>query len=536
MLKKEILKTIRKPLILEIIFFLICTSSAALIPYMNKLLFDESSLKDVNFLLKLILVYALLIISRNLFSYLTQLYEWKIEKKYAVHFRTRVFNCSYNKRAYEYNNLSTGEYVSLIDNNIDAISEEYIEPLYNIINSIFQLLVNGFILFIFIDWRIALTIFIASILSLFIPKLTAENLSNKRNDYIKQLAKYISTVTDLFEGNFGLDKKSKENIKKYQKKKLIITENKKYVWGTYKSLLDIGNSVVMDIIAISAFVIVGFLLIKKEITIGTGVATLGYISSFIYPIRTILKSVNSIHSANYVIKDLEKFLFINNQIDDDTLNEIMEIGEIETIEFENVYLKRGDFELKNFSYIFEKGKSYALIGSSGAGKSTILEILCGSIKIDKGSIKINGIEVNNYLDIIAMNYFSVIKQKTHIFNADYSSNITNFGAYNVKDIKRGLLDEKMLNNLSNKNSNKLSGGEKQILSILKSSISNKRILLFDEVCSAIDKNNLGKVRTYIDNIDYDILIEISHHLDNDLDRYSSILKLKNGELESVVDI
>ncbi len=397
MLKKEILKTIRKPLLLEIIFFLICTTSASLIPYMNKVLFDESGFKDVNFLLKLILVYLLLIISRNLFSYLTQLYEWKIERKYAVHFKTKVFNCAYNKRAFEYNDLSTGEYVSLIDNNIDAISEEYIEPLYNIINSIFQLLVNGFILFIFIDWRIALTIFISSIISLFIPKLRAENLSIKRNDYIKQLAKYISVVTDLFEGNFGLDKKSKENIKKYQEKNLLATENKKYRWGIYKSLLDIGNSVVMDIIALSAFAIVGVLLIKNEISIGTGVATLGYISSFVYPIRTILKCTNSIHSANYVIKDLEQFLFSDSQIDDDTLNKIMKIGEIDTIEFKDVCLKRGDFELKNFSSTFEKGKTYALIGPSGSGKSTILEILSGEVKIDKGSIRINGIELNKPL-------------------------------------------------------------------------------------------------------------------------------------------
>ncbi len=135
-----------------------------------------------------------------------------------------------------------------------------------------------------------------------------------------------------------------------------------------------------------------------------------------------------------------------------------------------------------------------------------------------------------------MNYFSIIKQKSHIFNADYLSNLSNFGAYNVKDVRKNLLDEKMLDNLSNKNSSKLSGGEKQILSILKSSISNKRIYLFDEVSSAIDKSNLVKVRTYIDNIDCDILIEISHHIGKDINKYSSVLELKDGRLQRVRNI
>lgn len=536
MLKKEILKTISRPLLLEIIFFLICTTSAALMPYMNKLLFDESGVKDVFFLFQLVSVYFLLIISRNLFSYLTQLYEWRIEKKYAIHFRNRVFNSAYNKRAYEYNNLTTGEYVSTLNNNVDAISEEFIEPLYNVINSIFQLIVNGLILFIFIDWRIALTIFISSILSLFIPKLTAEKLSNKRNAYIKQLGNYISIVTDLFEGNYGLDKESKDNIKKYQKKNLIITENKKYIWGTFKSLLNIGNSVVMDVITLSAFVAIGILLIGNKISIGTGVATLGYIDSFIYPIRTILQSVNSIHSANYVIKDLEEFIYDGNQVPGEVLELSNYMDEINTIEFENVSLKRGDFELKNFSFIFEKGKTYVFVGPSGSGKSTILEILSGVIKIDEGSIRINGIEVKDFLDIIAMNYFSVVTQKAHIFNADYIDNLTNFGAYNSKDMKLNLLGENIIGKLANKDSSKLSGGEKQILSILKSSISNKKIYLFDEVDSAIDNRTLKAVRDYINGIDYDILIEINHHVDIAESKYSCVLKMEDGELKNVQNI
>ncbi len=524
-LKKEILRDIYKPLSLEILFFFLCTTSAALMPYMNKILFDESRIKDSMFLIKLFSIYAFLILSRNIFSYLTQLYEWKTEKKYAVSLRNKIFISAYNKRANEYDKLTIGKYVSLINNNVDAISEEYLEALYNMINSIMQLIINGCILFIFIDWKVALVIFSSSMLSLIIPKLTANKLANKRNNYIKSLGDYISIVTDLFKGNHALDTKSKKSIKSYQLKNVEIMENKKYQWGIFKSLLNIINSFIMDIISLSAFIIIGILLFKKEITIGTGVATLSYITIFIYPIDTILKSINSIHSSKDMMGDLGEFLFDHPVIDDSILDKI---DGINTIQFQNVSVKRGDFELKNFTYTFEKNKTYAITGHSGSGKSTILDILSGKIKINRGSVLINHIDVTDYLDIIAMRYFSIINQESHIFKASFIDNITNFKAYNKNLVKKEYLNINLLDKIRNTDSDNLSGGEKQILSIIKASISEKQIFLFDEVCSAMDKKTEKQIREYIKNLDYTILIEVNHHITDD---YSHILQLEDGILK-----
>ncbi len=228
------------------------------------------------------------------------------------------------------------------------------------------------------------------------------------------------------------------------------------------------------------------------------------------------------------------FLFSNHDIDDKISAIINNIRNIERIEFQNVSLKRGDFELKDFTFTFEKNNSYALVGHSGAGKSTIFDILTGLIPIEQGVIKVNGIEVNGYLDIIAMQYFSVIKQHSHIFDADFMDNVTNFSAYNFDDIKQNRLHTKFLSRLVNKNSQDLSGGEKQMLSILKSSISNKQVYLFDEVCSAIDKKTLSDIRAYINNMNCGILIEISHHFN--CSDYSHIIEMENGRIKHAKNI
>ena len=160
--------------------------------------------------------------------------------------------------------------------------------------------------------------------------------------------------------------------------------------------------------------------IRGEITIGDGVATFGYIESFIYPIKYILNDINAINLSSEVFKEIERFLFPKNK----EVYEEINFQRIKNIEFKNVSVKRGSFELKNFSYVFKNDKAYALIGHSGSGKSTLLQLLSGKIKADSGRILINGIEVTDTMDLIAMKYFSIIEQDLYIFLQNFTDNIS----------------------------------------------------------------------------------------------------------------
>ncbi len=531
MLKRLIFKSIKKDLIFQIGFYILCSICLALIPYMNKLLFDHVLSGGFEMLIKLLLLYLLIVLGRNVFSYFTRIYEFKVSKAYRIAIKDKIFNVAYHRRANKYDNLTNGEYISLIINNVDAIDEEYIEAFSNIIMCSIQLIVNSIILFVFVDWRIALAIFIASMLSFYIPKLTARSLANKKNSYIKQMGKYTAQISDFFKGNYGLDMESKNHIIKHHQQILHTTENKFYTWGSFKSFADVINTSVMDLVSITAFVMIGILFTTRQITIGTGVATLGYIEIYVNPINDILGSFNALHSVNKVMSELEEFLFTEDSTDN--IKQI-ELGTINTIAFKNVSLKRGNFELKNFNYTFKANNSYALIGHSGAGKSTIIQLLSGRIPADKGEILINGVEVNDYLDIIAMKYFFIINQDYHTFMADYYNNITNFGAYDENKIKSKLrlLPSEMITRIKTINSDKLSGGEKQVLALMKSSIADKKVFLFDEATSSIDKKNLTMINNFINNLDYNILIEISHELSPEyLNKFSFVLEFEKGELK-----
>ena len=194
-------------------------------------------------------------------------------------------------------------------------------------------------------------------------------------------------------------------------------------------------------------------------------------------------------------------------------------------------MKRGSFELKNFSYVFKNDKAYALIGHSGSGKSTLLQLLSGKIKADSGRILINGIEVTDTMDLIAMKYFSIIEQDPYIFSQTFTDNVSNFGAYSMENVDDKIqeLPQEMITKVQNTDSVKLSGGEKQVLSLIKSSLSGKKVFLFDEVTSAIDIKNRAFVRTFIKQLDSSIRIEVIH--DEDLREFDEIIEFDGGDSE-----
>lgn len=378
----------------------------------------------------------------------------------------------------------------------------------------------------FIDLRIALVIITSSLISAFVPKLIAKKLADKKKKYLKYLGEYINYTDDFFKGHSSLDLDSKEKICQENYKNLLKMENSKLEFGFFKTFANITNGFVMDIISLSSFVMVGYLLIKGEITVGTGVATFSYIESFIYPIKYILNDINAINAAKEVDKSISSIINENDQ----NTRETTEYDKPMKLEFKNVNVQRGDFRLKNFSYIFEAGKKYVLTGPSGSGKSTILSLIRGEILPENGELLLNEktVEEDSIKKII-----SGIYQQDHVFYADYHDNCSLFDTYKPdyekieRQFKPGLI--KRIKN--RQDCRELSGGEKQILLLMRNYTSKKQIILLDEVFTSIDLVNREDAKEFIFNADAQIFLSVTHDVsEENLRNYDEILVMKNGEL------
>jgi len=191
-----------------------------------------------------------------------------------------------------------------------------------------------------------------------------------------------------------------------------------------------------------------------------------------------------------------------------------------------------DIDLK-----FESGKSYALVGASGSGKSTILNLLLGAYGNYKGNILYGGYELRDISSDSLYEAISVIQQNVVIFNASVRDNITMFQKTPKEEVDRvielsGLSDfikEHGEDYLCGENGSALSGGEKQRISIARSLLRNAKVLLVDEATAALDKQTATQVSNAILDMDEMTRIVVTHSLEEALlKRYDDIVVLKDG--------
>ncbi len=199
---------------------------------------------------------------------------------------------------------------------------------------------------------------------------------------------------------------------------------------------------------------------------------------------------------------------------------------VHSISFDNVsygYNKK-DLILNNFNYTFFKGKSYALIGASGIGKSTLLKLLIGLIPLSSGDIKINKCSINTLSLSLLRRKIIYLEQDTVILNDTIKNNLL-FGSANVeKQIYDAIIAAQCVefietfpdgyeHKVSYQGSN-LSGGQKQRIGLARAIIRNPDVLLLDEATSALDLKTKDRViRNILDLYKNKIVIFVSHDPD-----------------------
>ena len=172
--------------------------------------------------------------------------------------------------------------------------------------------------------------------------------------------------------------------------------------------------------------------------------------------------------------------------------------------------------VENFSHTFVQGKKYAIIGTSGAGKSTIMKALLKGTDVTEGTITINNEDINNIsLDSLCQNVL-YIPQNTFLFEGTVRENI-NFFEENIKTdeyVKLASLPEKMLDQKAGGDHGKqLSGGEMTRISVARALCSSAPIMIFDEPTSGLDPNTAKEIENLISKITGKTIFVITHNWD-----------------------
>lgn len=194
--------------------------------------------------------------------------------------------------------------------------------------------------------------------------------------------------------------------------------------------------------------------------------------------------------------------------------------------------------LKNLNFRFEKGKKYALVGQSGAGKSTLMDLILGFYAPQKGSIEMDNKEIDSLSLESYRALFGLVTQEPILFNDTIENNLSfdHFNRLNAdKALSIGNADEfaqKISNQPIGERGSKLSGGEKQRLTISRVAYRNPEIVLMDEATSALDSQNESEVQRALDELLKDKTSIIIAHRLSTVKNSDCIILMDKGEIKN----
>ncbi|MBQ8431588.1 MAG: ABC transporter ATP-binding protein [Clostridia bacterium] len=441
-----------------------------------------------------------------------------------------------NISAFSGENSST--YISALTNDIQAIEQGYLRNTFSMLESLLTFL-GAVILMIWYSPLLTLIAIGLSLLPLIASILTGNRVAAEEKKVSDRNEAYTSTLRDSL-GGFSV-------IKSFQAEAQMIRIFKENVQELAKAqcrkqkmhiLVQMFGLVAGITAQLGVFLFGAYLVMSGNgITAGITMIFVQLMNYVLSPIGTIPTCIAERKAAKALIEKIAKAL--NTNIREESKTEVHGIERGIVIKDLSFGYETEKQVLKNINCTFALGKKYAIVGASGSGKSTMLNLLMASYPDYDGTICYDDTELRSINSSNLYEIESIIQQNVFVFNATIKENITMFREFPREQIDEAirlsglsqLIEEKGENYLCGENGNGLSGGEKQRISIARSLLKRSRVLLVDEATAALDAQTAYQVTDAILHLDGITAIVVTHSLDAGLlKQYDGILTLKNGSI------
>ncbi len=378
---------------------------------------------------------------------------------------------------------------------------------------------------------------------MFVPVMFSKYLNEKNLKYSIFISKFTQKMKEYMVAY--------PTIKNYSIESNIInkfdninedTENAKFE-ADY--LLNLANSVGVLIAWFMQFIAVGIglmLVIKGEILIGTVISAQSFAGDLAAPLQRIVSSINSIRSVKEIVKKIESnsLMLENQSVKEEVVKKEKTTGSISTIndceiKFDDVCLEKGNKNIiHHFSFTFESGKKYLIVGVNGSGKSTIFKLLKKWFRVCSGNIFIDNQNILSMSNEEISQKISYLNEQVSIFSGSVNENISLFREYDDEDFQNAInianvqLDLERI--IQDEGSN-ISSGEQRRIEIARSLLKSVKVLIFDEVVSTLDIETAYEIEKLALNFKDKTVIFISHNFSGKLiQMYDEILVMDNGRL------
>ncbi|RCL67419.1 MAG: ABC transporter ATP-binding protein [Cryomorphaceae bacterium] len=517
---------------------------STLTPYLIKIAVDDylsvGKYDDFIFLISLMAINLILtVVFMFLFSYYANL----LGQNVIFDIRVKLFRHILDFRMRYFDNSSVGRLVTRAVNDMETIASIFSQGLFMIVADLMQMLVVIIVMLV-LSWKLSLIIFLILPFILLATRKFQKSMKIAFNEVRSEVANLNSFVQERLTGMKIVQLFNRQKIE-YDN---FVRINKKHKNAWLKTVW--YNSIFFPIAELSTSITIGLIVWfggLSTIMEGSSI-TLGIIFLFIQlsqmlfrPLRQIADKFNTLQMGMVAANRIFKII--------DTESKIVDSGKYESnlidgnISFKNVEFSYNQNEkiIKNLSFEIRNGEKIAIVGSTGSGKTTIINLITRFYEVQNGSISIGGNNIKDYQLQSLRSKISLVLQDVFLFADTILNNITLFnknipfehvknaakkigihefimslpGGYNYNVKERGVM---------------LSQGQRQLISFLRAYIKNPSILILDEATSSIDSNSEELIQNATSKItENKTSIIIAHRLSTILNS-DRIFVMNDGEL------
>ena len=487
----------------------------------------------------LIIVVALYVIS-SLFSYLQSIFLIEVTTKISYDLRERLIEKILKLPMEKVEENKRGDILSRVTNDVDSLQNGITQSFIQLTTAVITL-IGVFIMMLSINlWMTLATITLVPIALLLMRFMT--RFSQKY--FLRQLefkGSLNGQIEETFTGHDIIRVFNQEEISMDR----FESDNEKWFTHEWKSQFYSSlNGPLMNFISNFTYVVVAVLgavfVLQKVIAVGDILAFFQYTQSFNRPIQQITRVMNQIQTAMAASERIFEFL----EFEDESNPSDRQITEIKDgITFENVSFSYTPNEkiIKNLSFDVKKGEKIAIVGETGAGKTTIVKLLMRFYDINSGSIKIDGIDIEEYDKDSLRSHIGMVLQDSWLFSDTISNNIRygNLDASDdeIIDAASQVYADDFVRRLSdgyeselNEDTDNISHGQKQLLTIARTILSQKEVLILDEATSSVDTRTEKLIQKAMDRLMEGKTSFIIAHRLSTIRNADKIIVIENGEI------